>query len=139
MFKVINEDTKLTPLASFWCLYCRIWACFTPFSSVSIANFEHINAGWVTCFQEEEEEHCRKGYIDLNSKKVIFKLLLCLKSLWNIALEITSSSIRLIFQISVLWNVMACGKPIGSPENSKMPIGWLKHLFRAKWLKKCRF
>ena len=30
--------------ASFWCLYCQLWTYFTPCSSVSIVNFEHVNA-----------------------------------------------------------------------------------------------
>ena len=34
-----------TPLASFWHLYCELWTYFTPFSSVSIVNFEQVNAG----------------------------------------------------------------------------------------------
>ena len=37
MFKFSNKDNRPTPLAS----YC------TPYSSVSIVNFEHVNAGWV--------------------------------------------------------------------------------------------
>ena len=41
----------------------------------------------VTCFQEEEKEPFRNGYIGLYSRKVM-KRLLCLKSLWNISLEI---------------------------------------------------
>ena len=28
---------------SFWCLYCKY---FTPCSTVSIVNFEHVNADW---------------------------------------------------------------------------------------------
>ena len=35
-------------LASFWCLYCYLWTYFTPCSSASIVNFEHVIAGW-TC------------------------------------------------------------------------------------------
>ena len=46
MFKVNNEDTKTTPLALFWCLYSYFWTYFTPCSSVSIVNFEQINAVW---------------------------------------------------------------------------------------------
>ena len=42
MFKVNNKDARTTPLVSFWYLYCY----FTPFSIVSIVNFEQINAGW---------------------------------------------------------------------------------------------
>ena len=32
---------------SFLCLYCWLWTCFTPFSSVSIFAFEQVNVGWV--------------------------------------------------------------------------------------------
>ena len=35
-----------TPVASSWCLYCCLWAYFTPCSSVFIANFEHVITGW---------------------------------------------------------------------------------------------
>ena len=46
MFKVNNKDTKTTPMASFWCLYRLLWTYFTSYSSVSIVNFEQVNAGW---------------------------------------------------------------------------------------------
>ena len=36
MFKVNNNDTRMTPY-------------FTPRSSVSIANFEHVIFDWVLC------------------------------------------------------------------------------------------
>ena len=42
------EDTRTTPIASFWCLYCQPWICFTPCSTISIVNFEHVNTGCVT-------------------------------------------------------------------------------------------
>ena len=47
MFKVNNKDTKTTPIASFLCLYWQLGTYFTPFSVVSIVNFEHVIAGWV--------------------------------------------------------------------------------------------
>ena len=47
MFKVNDKDTKTTPIASFWCFYCELGTYFTPCSSVSIVNFEHVTAGWV--------------------------------------------------------------------------------------------
>ena len=40
MLKVNNKDTRTTPMAS-------PWTYFTPCSSVSIVNFEHLIAGWV--------------------------------------------------------------------------------------------
>ena len=46
MFKVNNTDTRKTPLAPFWCLYCELWTDFTRCSSVSIVNFEQVNASW---------------------------------------------------------------------------------------------
>ena len=33
------------PMALFWCLF-YLWTYFTLCSSVSVANFEHVNAGW---------------------------------------------------------------------------------------------
>ena len=46
MFKINNKTTGTTSLASLWCLRCKFLTYFTPCSSVSIANFETINAGW---------------------------------------------------------------------------------------------
>ena len=34
--------------AFFWCLYCYFWTYFIYCSSVSIVDFEQINASWVT-------------------------------------------------------------------------------------------
>ena len=46
MFKVNNKDIRTTPMAFFWCFCCN-FRNSTPFSSVSIVNFEQLNAGWV--------------------------------------------------------------------------------------------
>ena len=32
---------------SVWCFYYQLWTYFTPCTSVSIVNFEQVNAGWV--------------------------------------------------------------------------------------------
>ena len=45
-------------LASFWCLYCYFWTYFTPSSSVSIVNFEQINAGWVV-YLKHKKKRCK--------------------------------------------------------------------------------
>ena len=50
MFKINTKDTRTTPMASFWCLYCWLWTYFTPCSRVSIPNFAHVTAGWETFF-----------------------------------------------------------------------------------------
>ena len=33
---------------TFWCFYCQLWTYFTPFSNVSIVDFEQGNGSWVT-------------------------------------------------------------------------------------------
>ena len=43
MFKVNNKDTRTTQMASFW----RPYSYFTPCSSSSIVDFEHVIAGCV--------------------------------------------------------------------------------------------
>ena len=50
MFKVNNKDTKTTPLANDVTgvvLVSLLLTYFTPCSSISIVNFEHIITGWV--------------------------------------------------------------------------------------------
>ena len=48
MFEVNSKDTRATPVASFWCLYCQLRTYLTLCSSVSIVNFEQVNDDWVT-------------------------------------------------------------------------------------------
>ena len=57
MYKINNKDTRPTPMASFWCLYYQLCTYFTPSSSVSIVNFEHVIAGWEQIFK------LKKGYL----------------------------------------------------------------------------
>ena len=40
-----------TPMDLFSCLYCYLSTYFTPYSSVSIVNLEHLIAGWIPAFQ----------------------------------------------------------------------------------------
>ena len=44
--KLTIIKTRKTPLLWFCCLYCYLWAYFTPCSIVSIVNFKHVIAGW---------------------------------------------------------------------------------------------
>ena len=44
--KVNNKDTRTTSLKSFSCFYCYFWKYFTPFSRVSISDFEQVNVSW---------------------------------------------------------------------------------------------
>ena len=65
IFKVNNKDTRTTPLASFWCLYSKLWTYFTPFSMVSIASFELVNADLENskCFTNFETLDCSLMFI----------------------------------------------------------------------------
>ena len=42
----LTIDTRTTPLASLWYIYCQLSTYFTPCSSFSIVIFEHVIAGW---------------------------------------------------------------------------------------------
>ena len=56
MFIVNKKDTRTTPVASFWCLYCLLWTYFTPCSTVFIVDFEQLNADWIG------NVFCQMGY-----------------------------------------------------------------------------
>ena len=40
--EICSKLTLKAPEASFWYLYCYLWTYFTPCSSVSTYNFEHV-------------------------------------------------------------------------------------------------
>ena len=46
MFKVKNKDTRTTPQENTFARVSFLTFFFTPCSSVSIANFKQVNAGW---------------------------------------------------------------------------------------------
>ena len=53
MCKICLKLTIKTPehewrqwMTYYWCLYCQFWTDFAYCSGVSIADFEHVNAGW---------------------------------------------------------------------------------------------
>ena len=73
MLKVNNKDTRTTPIAYF--TYFTLWTYFTPCSTVSVVNFEQVNADWailhfythfyiiITLSGGIETEHrCEMGY-----------------------------------------------------------------------------
>ena len=52
LFKVNNRNTRkgyeiCTSFSSSWCFYSLLWIYFTPFSGVSIVDFEQVNVNWV--------------------------------------------------------------------------------------------
>ena len=38
-----DEDTTAMSMASFWCLCCLLWTCFTLPSAVSVFGFRHVS------------------------------------------------------------------------------------------------
>ena len=65
MFKVNNKDTRKIPVASFW-------TYFTPCSSVSTVNFEHVLASWLMQFLWLMSDTAFGHWIRLNTS---FKIL----------------------------------------------------------------
>ena len=74
--KLNNRNTKTrceiclkltikTSVTSSWYLYCKLWTYFTPCSSVSIFNFELVNAGCEVILQRsiQESNICSKNTI----------------------------------------------------------------------------
>ena len=45
LFKFNNKDIITMSSTSLWCLYCYLWTNFTYWFTVSIADFEKVNAG----------------------------------------------------------------------------------------------
>ena len=43
---IFKNWAKLTSSTSFWYFCCYLWTYFTPFSSVSIVDFEQVNISW---------------------------------------------------------------------------------------------
>ena len=70
MFKVNKKDTRTKRLqALFWCLYCLLWTYFTPCSSVSIVNFEQVNAGWGKTFRRHPgKKICQLSIQNINKQ-----------------------------------------------------------------------
>ena len=56
MFKVNNQDTGMTALASFWCVYCYCWTYLTTCSIVFIAKFEDVITGWIREKKPDSEQ-----------------------------------------------------------------------------------
>ena len=54
MFKVNNEDFRVTSLTLFWgVFYCEVCTDFKHFSIVPIIDFEQVNNSWATFFNFE--------------------------------------------------------------------------------------
>ena len=49
---------NMASVASLWCLYCYLWTYFTTCSSVSIVNFEQVNADWLVSLFLTSTKRC---------------------------------------------------------------------------------
>ena len=61
MFKAKNRNTRMTSVTLSWCL-CYFWTYLTRCLSISIIDFEQVNAGRNTT---NETEALKKSYISL--------------------------------------------------------------------------
>ena len=59
-----SKSTIITPLASFWSLYCWLWTHFSSCYSASIFEFHQLIDGWDSCLLEtwkhSKEKHRKK-------------------------------------------------------------------------------
>ena len=55
LIKVNNKNTRTRCEICSKCLYCWLWTYFTPSSSASIDNFEHVIAGWVGIYLKHQQ------------------------------------------------------------------------------------
>ena len=51
----------------FRCFYCKLWTYFTPCSSVSIVNFEQVNASWGCYLRVTIHTYWNNGLNDLKT------------------------------------------------------------------------
>ena len=63
MFKVNNKDARMTALMSLW-FHCYFRTYFTPFSTVSIVEFEQVNV-----FRVHKSSHALVGFVFQLKKK----------------------------------------------------------------------
>ena len=62
LFKV-DKETKVTSVASCWCLYSELWTDFIYFSGASITDFDKANADWDFLFKITHLVKVSLGYI----------------------------------------------------------------------------
>ena len=75
LLKVNNRNTRTRcEICLKWTYF---WTYFTPFSSVSIVNFEHVIVGWVLFLEKartKKEASCIcNDYIELKNRKNVFQ------------------------------------------------------------------
>ena len=71
LFKVNNRSTRktcdrMTSVTSFWCFYWQLWIYFTPFSCVSIVDFEKVNASWIISLYTLWEHPKARGFCNVS-------------------------------------------------------------------------
>ena len=88
MFKVNNKNNRTTSLTLLWCFYCQLWSYFTPFSSVSIADFEQVNVSWE--WVDGKKYHQIQKFNDL--VRSIFRIL----TYFSVVLKLQKDSLQLL-------------------------------------------
>ena len=72
MFKVNNRKTRTTLMTFFWCFYFQLWTYFTPFSSVSIVDFEQESVSW-DALHKMERSSCSQVFYRTALLKIFLK------------------------------------------------------------------
>ena len=67
IFRVKNEDTRMNPMTSSWCLYYQLWTYFTPCSSASVPNLEHVFICWAWWVSFRSEKDFISSFSKLNT------------------------------------------------------------------------
>ena len=68
MFKVVTETLeKCVKYVQSICFYCLLWTYFTPFSSISVVDFEQVNISW----DSNKTSFCSMLFSIWNDKEVL--------------------------------------------------------------------
>ena len=68
MFKVVTEILeKCVKYVQSMCFYCLLWTYFTPFSSISVVDFEQVKISW----DSNKTSFCAMLFSIWNDKEVL--------------------------------------------------------------------
>ena len=137
---VDSKDTRVTTLASCWCLYCRVWVWLDSCSDVSVVDFGQVNFGFVlvilmTRFLSDN---------DISDCCIFFVVIFCsIRLLFTVNIaDFNNYSICIIkLQVfMVIWSVLKPSLVLGSrfvaTSQFICPEGWIIGfcIIRGFWL-----
>ena len=115
--------------------YCYLWTHFTPCSSVSIVNFEQINAGWVLTLQKLtllkwmryifENKHFKPWLNYKCNRKTMWRLY------FNLGEAFLLSDMASFGFIDSLWNLCYKSKALNFKRTSAWSNGHCKYVLRV--------